>query len=228
MVNTNQLKTSNKVEKVSSKDGYIEKKSKKNKKSTFYTTECSKLSEFSQIKPPLCVVVAINDYDRGVAGHLSFSKGDRLNVTDKSDVNWWYGYNGYSEEGLIPAVYVREIFSKQVVAFSELEKVLPVEKNLKKPTKQTKPSKHQKISVFYTEEPVPEESVEVVEALYDFNGGMEDEISFSKGDKLSIIDKRSKDWWQASNTRGEIGSIPSSYVKSLKEKLSSTADRTKF
>ncbi|KAF1742713.1 hypothetical protein MXB_456 [Myxobolus squamalis] len=191
MVNTIQLKTSNKVE-----------------------------------KPPLCVVVAINDYDSGVAGHLSFSKGDRLNISDKSDLNWWHGYNGYSEEGLIPSIYVREIFSKQVVALSELEKVLPVEKNVKKPSKEIKPSKHQKTSVFYNEEPAPEQSVEVVEAIYDFNGGMEDEISFSKGEKLSIIDKSGKEWWQASNTRGEIGSIPSNYVKSLTGKISSTPDST--
>ncbi|KAF9362148.1 hypothetical protein BGX26_000036 [Mortierella sp. AD094] len=50
-------------------------------------------------------------------------------------------------------------------------------------------------------------------ALYDFNAGDSNEISFSEGDILKDIDQCTKDWWSGQAQNGIIGLFPSNYVE---------------
>ncbi|XP_041839803.1 intersectin-2b isoform X2 [Melanotaenia boesemani] len=55
---------------------------------------------------PVCQVIAIYDYAAANQDELSFSKGQLLNVLDKTDPDWWKGeINGVT--GLFPTNYVK-------------------------------------------------------------------------------------------------------------------------
>jgi len=54
------------------------------------------------------------------------------------------------------------------------------------------------------------------EALYTYKASEDDptEISFNKGDLLEIVDSSGK-WWQARRPNGELGIVPSNYLRML-------------
>ncbi|XP_018013598.1 cytoplasmic protein NCK1-like isoform X2 [Hyalella azteca] len=82
-------------------------------------------------------------------------------------------------------------------------------------------------SNYTTEEPpdedhtytVAENVLDVVVALYTFTAQNEHELSFSKGDRMEILDRPPSDpeWYRARNTQREVGLIPRNYVKELHE-----------
>lgn len=57
--------------------------------------------------------------------------------------------------------------------------------------------------------------LDVVVALYSFQAQNEEELSFSKGERLDIIDKPTEDpdWWLAINSTGQSGLVPKNYVQ---------------
>ncbi|WFD29359.1 Transmembrane osmosensor [Malassezia sp. CBS 17886] len=59
-------------------------------------------------------------------------------------------------------------------------------------------------------------NVQRAEALYTYKASDDDptEISFNKGDLLDIVDSSGK-WWQAHRANGELGIVPSNYLKML-------------
>lgn len=60
------------------------------------------------------------------------------------------------------------------------------------------------------------EGVQRAEALYSYKANADDptEISFNKGDILQIVDSSGK-WWQAQRPNGELGIVPSNYLRML-------------
>ncbi|WFD18043.1 Transmembrane osmosensor [Malassezia caprae] len=59
-------------------------------------------------------------------------------------------------------------------------------------------------------------AVQRAEALYTYKASEDDptEISFNKGDILQIVDSSGK-WWQAQRPNGELGIVPSNYLRML-------------
>ena len=55
-------------------------------------------------------------------------------------------------------------------------------------------------------------SNDIVVALYDFTG-LDDELSFKKGDILHVTEKKSTDWWYGMDSDGRQGFIPVNYVE---------------
>lgn len=49
-------------------------------------------------------------------------------------------------------------------------------------------------------------------ALYDFADKRSDCLSFTTGDKFTILDSSRSDWYFAQNGFGQIGYIPSNYI----------------
>jgi hypothetical protein len=52
----------------------------------------------------------------------------------------------------------------------------------------------------------------VAKALYDYDGGSPDELRFSQGDIISIIDKNDEEWWKA-EMDGMVYILPATYVE---------------
>ncbi|PKI85379.1 Sho1p [Malassezia vespertilionis] len=65
-------------------------------------------------------------------------------------------------------------------------------------------------------QPIEGDAVKIVkaEALYTYKASEDDptEISFTKGDILEIVDSSGK-WWQAHRSNGELGIVPSNYLR---------------
>jgi len=56
-------------------------------------------------------------------------------------------------------------------------------------------------------------NVKIMRAIFDYNAEEEDELSFSVGDILYILDQSEDDWWKA-RCKGKEGLIPSNLVES--------------
>lgn len=50
-------------------------------------------------------------------------------------------------------------------------------------------------------------------ALFNFDGGAQDELKFQAQDVLKILEFSTKDWWLAQHPNGKVGLIPSNFVK---------------
>lgn len=48
--------------------------------------------------------------------------------------------------------------------------------------------------------------------MYDYTAANRDELSFSKGQLIYILDKTNPDWWKG-DANGVIGLLPTNYVK---------------
>ena len=58
-------------------------------------------------------------------------------------------------------------------------------------------------------------------ALYTFKAQNDTELSFSKGERLEVIDRppSDPDWYKARNTSGQIGLVPKNYLVELSQYL---------
>eukprot|EP00039_Didymoeca_costata_P004067 m.71161 g.71161 ORF g.71161 m.71161 type:complete len:451 (+) comp12217_c0_seq2:321-1673(+) len=50
-------------------------------------------------------------------------------------------------------------------------------------------------------------------AMYDFQARTRGDLGFYKGDILELVSSADPNWWQARNKSGQVGAIPSNYVK---------------
>ncbi|KAI1787017.1 SH3 domain-containing protein [Ganoderma leucocontextum] len=50
-------------------------------------------------------------------------------------------------------------------------------------------------------------------ALYDYDAGEDNEISFKEGERVTQIEAVSEDWWQGTNQLGNVGLFPANYVE---------------
>jgi len=61
--------------------------------------------------------------------------------------------------------------------------------------------------------------MDYVKALYDFKGGESDDLPFSEGDVLVVLEKDGSGWWTGEHTQsGKKGDFPSNYVEQVTEK----------
>ena len=51
----------------------------------------------------------------------------------------------------------------------------------------------------------------MVQALFTFTAQDSDELSFTAGDWITVLDKSNRDWWKG-QVNGAIGIFPSNYV----------------
>ena len=66
-----------------------------------------------------------------------------------------------------------------------------------------------------------ENVLDIMVALYPFKAQNDTELSFSKGDRLEILDRPSWDpeWFKARNQMGQMGLVPSNYLIELSQFL---------
>jgi len=59
--------------------------------------------------------------------------------------------------------------------------------------------------------------VRKVEALSDFTGEQEGDLSFKKGESLTVIKTSEDGWWEAGNAAGKQGVVPKTLLKIIEE-----------
>lgn len=52
--------------------------------------------------------------------------------------------------------------------------------------------------------------------MYDYTAANQDEMSFSKGQLISVLDKNNPDWWRG-EVNGVTGLLPTNYIKMTTE-----------
>merc|ERR1719382_434986 len=68
---------------------------------------------------------------------------------------------------------------------------------------------------------IAENVLDVMVALYPFKAQSDTELSFSKGDRLEVLDRPASDpeWFKARNQMGQVGLVPSNYLQELSQFL---------
>lgn len=160
---------------------------------------------------PIAVAIVKYNYVAQQPDEISLSKGNVIKVLEKSSDGWWRGETN-SLVGWFPSNYIceekiGETRSTQDPNTSGEAASSMTPKAHKQESKQT--------------------TAELVTALYSFEPQNEEELSFTKGELLEVVDKPSNDpdWWMVRNRKGDTGLVPKSYVNVLRESSDDSVNR---
>jgi hypothetical protein len=160
------------------------------------------------------------DYEPESSEELGFKQGDKLTILTITESGWWEAELN-NRIGKVPA------------SFIEIEKSLELEPKLVKPanakvhqtgkkeakpmlTKPIVPTK--KVSKTTVKLPnrkaIPIKGMQAIPALalYDYTAQRSNELSFKKGDSLSILEQPFGGWWPA-KLHNQQGEVPSNYLQ---------------
>ncbi|KAL1924197.1 uncharacterized protein VTP21DRAFT_7232 [Calcarisporiella thermophila] len=147
--------------------------------------------------------IVVYDYDAAEENEMSLVEGEIITDIVQVDEGWWQGVGEHGKKsGLFPANYVQILEADQakqaVLPDSHPVSVAPV------------PEAEASIA------PVEEAATGgyAATALYDYEAGEDNEISFQEGEIIQEIEFVSDDWWQGkSSSTGQIGLFPANYVE---------------
>ncbi|XP_011806366.1 PREDICTED: intersectin-2 isoform X3 [Colobus angolensis palliatus] len=159
--------------------------------------------------------IALYPYSSVEPGDLTFTEGEEILVTQK-DGEWWTGSIG-DRSGIFPSNYVKpkdqESFGSASKSGALNKKPEIAQARGKKRQKGWFPANHVKLLGPSSERATPAfHPVCQVIAMYDYAANNEDELSFSKGQLINVMNKDDPDWWQG-DINGVTGLFPSNYVK---------------
>uniref|UniRef100_A0A672GLI6 Intersectin 2b n=1 Tax=Salarias fasciatus TaxID=181472 RepID=A0A672GLI6_SALFA len=189
----------------------------------------------------VCSYVALYTYESPEVGDLTFTEGDVILVS-KRDGEWWNGSIGdrtgvfpsnyvKPKEADKPGEKIGQVIKAHSSSGPEqlnLENgqlVLILGKNAsgwwlgelqargKKRQKGWFPSSNIKLLGSNSGKSTPaHQPVCQVIAIYDYKAANDDEMSFSKGQLINVLDKTNPDWWKG-ELSGTTGLFPTNYVK---------------
>ncbi|KAG0279469.1 actin organization and endocytosis protein [Linnemannia exigua] len=180
-------------------------------------------------------------YSAAAPDQLSFSADEYLRTFPSKDVgntDWVYGISETSnaQKGWFPKTYVQQVEEKfkarALFAYAAQNKgELSVERGdivdiLEKPDPQwwkaqTSSNVIGMLPATYLEEyiegqPLPEEHpIGQAKALYSYTSQSSEELSVEVGETVDIMNKPDPLWWQARNSQGNIGMLPSAYLEEV-------------
>nr|XP_012216614.1 PREDICTED: intersectin-1 isoform X3 [Linepithema humile] len=140
-------------------------------------------------KPEIVQVIA--PYQATSAEQLDLQRGQLIMIRKKTDSGWWEGElqaRGKKRQvGWFPATYVKPLTSSS--------------------------NRSTPVSHGYQDSPT-DPNIERVMALYPYQAQNEDELSFEKGDVISVLAKEEASWWRG-ELNGVSGVFPSNYVSPM-------------
>ncbi|XP_078619328.1 intersectin-1-like isoform X19 [Branchiostoma floridae x Branchiostoma japonicum] len=171
-------------------------------------------------RPEIAQVIAA--YQAQGDEQLSLSPGQFIKVKKKNGSGWWEGElqaRGQKRQvGWFPANYVKLLGaggSGKSTPTDSIKSASPL-------TVSTTPTMSA-----VQEESVPSDTTSAspapaattsfdVTAMYDYNAGQDDELSFKAGQTITVIAKEDADWWKGT-VEGRTGLFPSNYVRPLSD-----------
>ena len=69
------------------------------------------------------------------------------------------------------------------------------------------------VELISTNPNAPPLNIKTIRAMWDFKRREENELDFKKGDRFTVINVPSPDWWIGQNSEGAVGLIPSNHVQ---------------
>ncbi|XP_029038941.2 intersectin-2 isoform X7 [Osmia bicornis bicornis] len=144
-------------------------------------------------KPEIVQVIA--PYQATSSEQLDLQKGQLIMIRKKTDSGWWEGElqaRGKKRQiGWFPASYVKPLTSSS--------------------------NRSTPVSHGYQDSPT-DPNVERVMALYPYQAQNEDELSFEKGDVITVLAKQEAAWWKG-ELNGVSGVFPSNYVSPMSNEM---------
>ncbi|XP_011639535.1 intersectin-1 isoform X5 [Pogonomyrmex barbatus] len=144
-------------------------------------------------KPEIVQVIA--PYQGTSGEQLDLQRGQLIMIRKKTDSGWWEGElqaRGKKRQvGWFPATYVKPLTSSS--------------------------NRSTPVSHGYQDSPT-DPNIERVMALYPYQAQNEDELSFEKGDVISVLAKEEASWWRG-ELNGVSGVFPSNYVSPMSNEL---------
>ncbi|KFH65254.1 hypothetical protein MVEG_08735 [Podila verticillata NRRL 6337] len=150
--------------------------------------------------------VVLYSYEKAEENEMSLFEGEIITNVTELDVGWWSGESeDGTRSGLFPANYVEVIehahHAEAAPAHHEEEHYAHAQETHPEPA-----------ASHHVEEVLSSKPTAV--ALYDYNAGEPNEISFSEGDIIVEIDFVTEDWWSGHSQDGtRSGLFPSNYVE---------------
>ncbi|KAI9280308.1 hypothetical protein BC943DRAFT_348097 [Umbelopsis sp. AD052] len=137
--------------------------------------------------------VVLFTYDASEENEISMAEGEIIHNIEQLDEGWWSGTSeDGSRSGLFPSNYVQ-------ILETQHEPEAPVQPEVPEPVEQEAPA-----------EPEGPSAV----ALYDYDAGEENEISFAENQVIRDIQFVSDDWWSGLAPDGSaVGLFPANYVQ---------------
>ncbi|KAL7074748.1 hypothetical protein ACQ4LE_006110 [Meloidogyne hapla] len=163
----------------------------------------------------LTVATVLFNYTPQREDELALKKGTKLVVLDKSSDGWWKGEEkfGNFRKGWFPSNYVKE---EEVVENDEREEVEEVksQQNGQRQQKQQIMGRGQQQQNEHLKQ-ISKKVLEIVICLYSFEAQSSQELSFSKNERLDILEHPidDPDWWLARNQCGQTGLVPTNYIE---------------
>ncbi|XP_065176501.1 CD2-associated protein-like isoform X2 [Sycon ciliatum] len=135
------------------------------------------------------------DYDAGDDDELTFVEGDIIQVSDDKEEGWWTG-TLKGKKGTFPSNFVEKISEEEGRSALGLPTLNP-------PIIRKKPGSIRSLSP----------AKETATAEYDYEAQDDDEVSFSEGDKVEILDKKpgTEGWWKVKHSNGKVGLVPDNF-----------------
>jgi len=138
-------------------------------------------------------VIALYDYPAGRSDELSFTANQMVNVIKEDYPGWWTGET-QGKIGLFPANYVHKYPS--------------VDENSSKQDSSSQLATTTKKQQFPF----------IAEALYEYKGTFEDELSFGSGDIIRISELKMDGWYRGTMiSTQKSGLVPGNYIKPASE-----------
>ncbi|XP_025267864.1 intersectin-1 isoform X9 [Camponotus floridanus] len=158
-----------------------------------YVEKCDAPNQRGGRKPEIVQVIA--PYQATSAEQLDLQRGQLIMIRKKTDSGWWEGElqarGKRRQVGWFPATYVKPLTSSS--------------------------NRSTPVSHGYQDSPT-DPNIERVMALYPYQAQNEDELSFEKGDVISVLAKEETAWWRG-ELNGVSGVFPSNYVSPMSSEL---------
>ncbi|KAI7876445.1 hypothetical protein K492DRAFT_210329 [Lichtheimia hyalospora FSU 10163] len=147
--------------------------------------------------------VVLFGYAAGEENEMTLNEGEVVVQIDQVDEGWWYGMSEDGKrQGLFPANYVQVLEEEPQAPPAPPAPPAPTP-----PAAQSAPAPAQ------TSPPKQDQGATAI-ALYDYDAGEDNEISFREGHLITYIEFVSDDWWQGVAADGRtVGLFPANYVE---------------
>eukprot|EP00054_Salpingoeca_dolichothecata_P019795 m.123420 g.123420 ORF g.123420 m.123420 type:complete len:1850 (+) comp23389_c0_seq2:1097-6646(+) len=174
---------------------------------------------------------AVADYDGG-DGKLSFTKGERLILLETKSPKWLKMCRESGTQGMVPTTFVEEVGGVDTPEKVLLKAIAPFEGHgiklslvkdeemilLRRGTPdwwevRKENGEHGLVPSNYVKEFVPPPIVFL--ALGDYTSTDSAKLSLTRGEKLNLIKKTTKNWYEVSNSAGKRGLAPINYLKEV-------------
>ncbi|ORZ00779.1 hypothetical protein BCR43DRAFT_485770 [Syncephalastrum racemosum] len=146
--------------------------------------------------------VVLFGYTAAESNEMTLLEGEIVVQIDQVDEGWWFGVSEDGrKQGLFPSNYVQLIEEEEPQSSAAAASTAPA------PSAQQEQQQQQ-------EQPVTEDVGHSAIALYDYQAGEDNEISFKENDRIIHIEFVSDDWWQGVAPDGKtVGLFPANYVE---------------